>query len=353
MPGVLDARLLITAPVLRTKKLRDRAPPQMTFEEYETDKIALYREFCETVRRILEQAIAAAGLPRPQSLQCRPKDPKRLKQRLEELGAIDAENIEQLRRDLAGARIIFYTNTDVERFQSSQLTRDNFEIEKDGIKLHHPTKENDENQYRGEHYTVRLKDDRTKLPEYAKFQGLRCEVQVQTVLNHAWSETSHDIIYKNQPRQGFGTRAIELIEQRFDRIMKKYLLLAGYEFQRVQHDYERLQKGKALFDRDLLARLEAAADNNERHDIISSLKQDVLPHYDDVGSIYRDIVAALLDAAKKARTSPVIPIKTPFGEMPGKTVDEVVEIIVETISDFKYADVILSFNSLRELYRDE
>jgi hypothetical protein len=39
--------------------------------------------------------------------------------------------------------------------------------------------------------------------------------------------------------------------------------------------------------------------------------------------------------------------------MPGKTVDEVVEIIVETISDFKYADVILSFNSLRELYRDE
>ena len=108
MPGVLDARLLITAPVLRTKKLRDRAPPQMTFEEYETDKIALYREFCETVRRILEQAIAAAGLPRPQSLQCRPKDPKRLKQRLEELGAIDAENIEQLRRDLAGARIFLH-----------------------------------------------------------------------------------------------------------------------------------------------------------------------------------------------------------------------------------------------------
>jgi len=86
--------------------------------------------------------------------------------------------------------------------------RDNFEIDKGGIKLHHPTTENEENQYRGEHYTVRLKDDRTKLPEYTKFKGLRCEVQVQTILNHAWSETSHDIIYKNEPREGFGTRAI-------------------------------------------------------------------------------------------------------------------------------------------------
>jgi ppGpp synthetase/RelA/SpoT-type nucleotidyltranferase len=337
----------------REKEPFTGSPLQMTFEEYETEKIALYREFCETVRRILEQAIFAADLPRPQSLQCRPKDPKRLKKRLEELGSAGADNIEELRRDLAGARIIFYTNTDVERFHSSQLIRDNFEIEKGGIKLHHPAQENDENQYRGDHYTLRLKEDRTKLPEYAKFEGLRCELQVQTVLNHAWSETSHDIIYKNEPREGFGTRAMELIEQRFNRIMKNYLLQAGYEFQRVQHDYERLQQGKALFDRDLLARLEAAADNNERHDIISSLKQDVLPHYDDVGAIYRDVVAALVDAAKNARSSPAVPIKTPFGELPGKTADELVSVVVETISDFKYADVILSFNALRELYRDE
>jgi ppGpp synthetase/RelA/SpoT-type nucleotidyltranferase len=325
----------------------------MTFEEYETEKITLYREFCEIVRWILEQAIAAAGLPRPQSLQCRPKDPKRLKQRLEELGALGNNNIENLRRDLAGARIIFYTNTDVDRFHSSQLIRENFAIEKDGIKLHHPTKENEENQYRGDHYTVRLKEDRTKLPEYMKFDGLRCEVQVQTVLNHAWSETSHDIIYKSEARDGFGTRAMTLIEQRFDRIMKKYLLPAGYEFQRVQHDYQRLQQGKVLFDRELLARLQVAADNNERHEIISSLRQDVLPNYDDISAIYRDVVEALLEAAKKARRSPAIPIKMPFGEIPGKTADDVADNAVETIATFKYTDITLSFKALRELYRDE
>jgi ppGpp synthetase/RelA/SpoT-type nucleotidyltranferase len=324
----------------------------MTYEEYETDKIGLYREFCETVRRILDEAIARAGLPKPQSLQARPKDPKRLKKRLAEADALHATNVEELRRDLAGARVIFYTNTDVERFHGSRLVYDNFEIEKGGVRLHHPTRDGD-SQYRGEHYTVQLKDDRTRLPEYAKFKGLRCEVQVQTVLNHAWAETSHDILYKSEPREGFGTRAMQSIQQRFDRIMTRYLLPAGYEFQRVQHDYERLQQGKALFDRDLLSQLDAATNNNERHEIISSLKQDVLPNYDDIAAIYGDVVSALLAAAKKARGVVVQPIKLPVGELPGKTPDDVVGVVVDTIAAYRYADVERSFDALRELYRDE
>jgi ppGpp synthetase/RelA/SpoT-type nucleotidyltranferase len=262
----------------------------MKLKDYEIEHIALYREFCHTVRDILEKAIAAAGLPRPQSMQCREKDPKKLKARLEELGELESDSIETLRRDLAGARIIFYTNTDVDRFVGSRLVFNNFEVEQDGIKIYHPTKESDERQYRGIHYTIRLKEDRTNLSEYARFKGLRCEVQVQTILHHAWSETSHDILYKTEPRKGFGSRAMDAIESRFNRIMNKYLLPAGYEFQRIQHDYERLQQGKELFDRDLLARLELAADNNERHEILTSLKQDVLPNYDDINAVYGDVL---------------------------------------------------------------
>jgi len=325
----------------------------MKLKDYETEYIALYREFCETVRGILDKAIAAAVLPRPQSMQCRPKDPKKLKERLEQAGALESDDIESLRRDLAGARIIFYTNTDVDRFIGSRLLFENFEVEQDGIKIHHPTKENDDRQYRGIHYTIRLKDDRTRLPEYAKFKGLRCEVQLQTILHHAWSETSHDILYKNEARAGFGSRAMEAIESRFIRIMNKYLLPAGYEFQRVQHDYERLQQGKDLFDRDLLARLDEAADNNVRHEILLSLKQDVLPYYDDIVAIYSDVLQALVTAARKARETTVRPITTPFGELEGKTAAEVTMLVVETIEAFRYADIAGSFNALRELYPHE
>ena len=61
-----------------------------------------------------------------------------------------------------------------------------------------------------------------------------------------------------------------------------------------------------------------------------------------------------ISEANTARGSPVTPIETPFDEqLPGKTADDVLEIVVETISGFKYVDPILSFNALRELYRDE
>ncbi|MEJ0074078.1 MAG: RelA/SpoT domain-containing protein [Alphaproteobacteria bacterium] len=325
----------------------------MKLKDYETEYIALYREFCETVREILAKAISAVGLPRPQSMQCRPKDPRKLRARLEQDGALEADNIESLRRDLAGARIIFYTDTDVDRFIGSRLIFENFDVESDGVKIHHPTAENDERQYRGIHYTIRLKDDRTRLPEYAKFKGLRCEVQLQTILHHAWSETSHDILYKSEAREGFGGRAMEAIESRFNRIMNKYLLPAGYEFQRVQHDYERLQQGKDLFDRDLLTRLDEAANNNVRHEILLSLKQDVLPHYDDIAAIYGDVLQALVAAAKKAREAPTRQITTPFGELEGKTAAEVTMLVVETIEAFRYTDIAGSFNALRELYPHE
>jgi ppGpp synthetase/RelA/SpoT-type nucleotidyltranferase len=322
----------------------------MNLAEYEGQHAALYRDFSDTVRNILERAISAAGLPRPQSIQFREKDAKKLKARLEQIDALGSNEIENLRRDLAGARIIFYTNTDVNRFVGSRLIFENFEVEDDGIKVHHPTSENDRRQYRGIHYTIRLKDERARLPEYARFRGLRCEVQVQTILNHAWSETSHDIIYKREANSGFGTRGMEAIEQRLDRIMNRYLLPAGYEFQRVQHDYERLREGKELFDRDLLSRLETATDNNERYEIISSLKQDVLPNYDDITAVYGDVLPLLVLAAKQARKTPVQPIETPFGEIVGKTATDVNMAVVETIEAFRYVDIAGNFEALRELY---
>jgi ppGpp synthetase/RelA/SpoT-type nucleotidyltranferase len=172
----------------------------MNLKEYETERIGLYREFCETVRDILGKAIIADALPRPQSIQCREKDPKKLRTRLEQINQLDSNEVEKLRRDLAGARLIFYTDTDVERFLGSRLIHRNFEVEEDGVKIHHPTQENNQRQYRAIHFTIRLKDDRVNLPEYSKFKGLRCEVQVQTILHHAWAETSHDITYKGEIR---------------------------------------------------------------------------------------------------------------------------------------------------------
>jgi ppGpp synthetase/RelA/SpoT-type nucleotidyltranferase len=158
----------------------------VNLNDYEKKYFSIYEAFAETVRFILEKALPAAeNLPRPQSVQCRAKGIESLRRRLAEEGKLDTQTLELDRRDLAGTRLIFYTNNDVDRFLASPLIRENFEIEEDSTRIHHPTLENKGVRYRAIHYTVRLREDRIRLPEYARFAGLRCEIQVQTILNHA------------------------------------------------------------------------------------------------------------------------------------------------------------------------
>lgn len=325
----------------------------MNFQDYEREFYSRYEEFAGIVKLILEKAIEASDVPRPQSVQHRAKSPKSLKDRLEEGGKLDSEHIENDRRDLAGTRIIFYTNTDVDRFLNSRLVFENFGIERDETRIHHPTTENEERRYRAIHYTVRLKDDRAKLPEYSKFQGMRCEIQIQTILNHAWSETSHDIVYKNKPRAGFGNKAMESITNRLNRIMDKYLLPAGYEFQRAQHDYQRLQQGKELFDQNILGALGTTQDNNERHAILTSLKEQVLPNYDGVQAIYGDLIEPLVSAVKGARSTQTRPIEIAFEELEGKSAADIARLVVEIFDMLRYVDIERTFNILCQIFRDE
>ncbi len=41
-----------------------------------------------------------------------------------------------------------------------------------------------------------IKDDRIILPEYQKFKDKKFEIQIRTILQHAWAEIEHDRDYK-------------------------------------------------------------------------------------------------------------------------------------------------------------
>ncbi len=104
--------------------------------------------------------------------------------------------------------------TEIDRFLNSRLIFDNFVVDFDGSKIHHAvgTERSADEMYFAIHYLVSLTDGRLSLPEYAKFRGMRCEVQLQTILNHAWAETSHDIVYHPTPIEGFGTKQFAAIK---------------------------------------------------------------------------------------------------------------------------------------------
>ena len=326
----------------------------MNLNDYEKKYFSTYEAFAETVRFILEKALLAAeNLPRPQSVQCRAKGIESLRRRLAEAGKLDTQTLELDRRDLAGARLIFYTNNDVDRFLASPLIRENFEIEEDSTKIHHPTPENKGARYRAVHYTVRLREDRIRLPEYARFAGLRCEIQVQTILNHAWSETSHDILYKDKLGDGYGGKAMKGIARRFERIMDKYLIPAGFEIQKAQQEYERVLQGKELFDKDIANLLDNAQNNNERYEILSGLRDYAIPNYDDLPAAYEGLKGPLLRAVKAARGTEPVPIETTYGNMEGFKADAVTKLVVEIVESLRYVDVIGTLQLLIDIYRDE
>lgn len=323
----------------------------MNFNDYERSEFNRYQAFADTVRQVLEKAIVAEdGLPRPQSIQARAKTPGSLRKRLQESGNLDAPDIASLRRDLAGVRLIFYTNGDVKRFINSSVVFDNFDVDRNATKIHHPVEENGEVRYQAIHYTVSLNAARLALPEYRAFAGLRCEVQIQTILIHAWAETSHDIVYKADCREGFGNEALEQIRKRFNRIMDKYLVPAGYEFQRVQQDYERLVAGKQLFDQNVLESLKKAEDNNQRYELLRSLADDLLPLYDDVPSILPEILEAIVEASEKARAAATKPIDGTFGSFAGYDADQIVDAVIDLIAAYKYAAVEKSFLALKRIF---
>ncbi len=189
----------------------------MDFEGYARAGFADYGALAETVAAILRAAIAAYPQPlRLQQVQHRSKDPKSLRKKLEDRDILGTTSLEDDIKDLAGCRLIFYTNSDVARFLQSGVIQDNFDVDWDRTKIHHPVPGQTEpdNLFISNNYVVKLKADRTALPEYASFGGMWCEVQVQTTLNHAWSEMEHDIIYKKPALKGFGGTLFAGIEQR-------------------------------------------------------------------------------------------------------------------------------------------
>ena len=326
----------------------------MKFDDYEQTYVSTYTEFAELVRSLLEDAIKKTeGVPRPQSTQARGKDVTSLKRKLEERGLLASERIESEIKDLAGARLIFYTNTDVDRFLRTELIPDIFDVDWKETRVHHPTDDNDQRRYQAIHYTVLLSEKHTRLPEFKKFKGMRCEIQIQTILNHAWSETQHDMVYHAKGNPGFGGRAIQALDKRLKKIMDDYLRPAGYEFQKVQHDYERLMQGKALFDRGALEALESCDNNNERHEILSTLAEHVIPNYDDIRGVYPELRRALETAVQTARNTETKPIESPFGNLPGKTSQDVTLAVVGILDTLRYVDIEATFRSLIDIYQGE
>ncbi len=96
--------------------------------------------------------------------------------------------------DIAGIRIIAYTNQDV--IKICEVIKNQFLVDADNSGDKAEILSEDRVGYLSVHFIVQLSKNRADLPEYEEFKDLKGEIQVRTLLQHAWAEIEHDKNYK-------------------------------------------------------------------------------------------------------------------------------------------------------------
>lgn len=127
--------------------------------------------------------------------------------------------------DLCGLRIITYLESDVDKV--NEILRTHLVIDENNS-VDKRKKEADEFGYKSLHLVVTLPNDWLKSPIYKPCKDLKAEIQIRSILQHAWAEIEHDLGYKsNEPvpydlKRGFNRLAagLESADAEFDRLVK-------------------------------------------------------------------------------------------------------------------------------------
>lgn len=96
--------------------------------------------------------------------------------------------------DISGIRIIVFFESEIIRV--SELIRAAFEVDEKNSSNKDSNLQVNQTGYRSVHYVCEIGPTRAALPENAGLDGLKFELQVRTVLQHAWAELAHDRNYK-------------------------------------------------------------------------------------------------------------------------------------------------------------
>lgn len=172
-------------------KVPDHKNVDQILKEYDSRRQIFedFRNACESTLRALldlEEIIV-------HSVSSRVKERKKLAEKLTRKGK-EYGTLEEV-TDVVGIRVITHFEDEVKQV-GSQI-RAWFQIDEKNSEDKIP-KDPDRFGYRSLHFVCSLLPNRLHLPENARFKNLRFEVQIRSILQHAWAEIEHDLSYKRR-----------------------------------------------------------------------------------------------------------------------------------------------------------
>ncbi|OAA84688.1 GTP pyrophosphokinase [Clostridium ljungdahlii] len=134
--------------------------------------------------------------------------------------------------DIIGMRIIVPINSYVDKI--AEIIKKEFKIDEKNT-IDKRKKNIEEFRYKSLHIICQLDKQRENLPEYELLKNLKFEIQVRTILQHAWPDYEHDIGYKGYEKVS------EDIQRRIYRL-SALLEIADDEFQMLSLEKEKESK---------------------------------------------------------------------------------------------------------------
>jgi len=174
------------------------------------EKRPLYEEFCLAVYKLLDSMLVDEEYK--YQIFYRIKDLDKLEEKI-------------IRKEKEG---IVYTKleSDKDKFVEKLLAKLTGEVI---IKNHKKS-----SGYEATHIITSFDKKRISLSEYNKFEGLKCEIQLTSILHHAWSEIEHDMIYKDTLGVVENDKKKSIfIRKEMKKILSEYLIKASTELDKL------------------------------------------------------------------------------------------------------------------------
>ena len=146
---------------------------------------------------------------------------------IEKIGRKTYRDPAQQLTDLSGIRVITYLEEQVS--QISATIKELFEIDRVNSLDRTEILGDDKVGYRSTHFVCTLGRKRRELPENKSLGDLKFEIQVRTVLQHAWAELAHDRSFKFgaalpikiQRKLNLYSGMLEIVDSAFDEVSKE------------------------------------------------------------------------------------------------------------------------------------
>lgn len=190
-------------------------------EQYDS-QYKLYKSFTFEVEHQLQKILEVEGIV-CNAITSRLKERESLSEKIDRKDDKYA-SLEEI-TDIAGVRVITYYEEDVDRV--AEIVEQEFAVDKENSIDKRKAMEPDRFGYCSVHYVIAMSPERLKHRENKNYNGLKCEIQIRSVLQHAWAEIEHDLGYKSEKT------IPQKIRRNFSRLAG-LLEIADAEFQEIR-----------------------------------------------------------------------------------------------------------------------